>query len=173
MFIFISYLHLISDWKRCIGAKFWCYHWKVCMWCVQCNLEFGCQLSICSGTEENQGEPLSIWPVAGPSGCKLTSSQQLKVKLKLLYDWRSVGRSVGRSVSQSVSQSVCLGVGHPFGAHDEILFFPFFCRKIALLSVLGRHFWGEGGPVICPEVSFLLPLMAGTIENTPLLISAS
>jgi hypothetical protein len=38
----------------------------------------------------------------------------------------------------TVSQSVCLGVGHPLGARDQILLFPFFCRKIALLFVLGR-----------------------------------
>jgi hypothetical protein len=30
------------------------------------------------------------------------------------------------------------GVGHPFGAHDQILLFPFFCRTIALLFTLGR-----------------------------------
>jgi hypothetical protein len=38
----------------------------------------------------------------------------------------------------TVGQSVCLGVGHPFGAHDRILLSPFFCRKIVLLFVLGR-----------------------------------
>jgi hypothetical protein len=27
-------------------------------------------------TEENQGKTVSRWPVAGPSGCVLTSSQQ-------------------------------------------------------------------------------------------------
>jgi hypothetical protein len=37
----------------------------------------------------------------------------------------------------AVSQSVCLGIGHPFGAHDQIFLFPFFCLKIALLFVLG------------------------------------
>jgi hypothetical protein len=41
----------------------------------QSNVEFGYQLSICSGTKENHGNPSSNWPVAGPSGCKLTSSQ--------------------------------------------------------------------------------------------------
>jgi hypothetical protein len=35
-----------------------------------------------------------------------------------------------------VSQSLCLGVGHPFGAHDQILLFLFFYRKIALVFVL-------------------------------------
>jgi hypothetical protein len=61
-------------------------------------------------------------------------------KLKLLYDWRSV------------SQSVCLGVGHPFGAHDQISLFPFFCRKIALLFFLGRPLWRQDGSVICSAI---------------------
>jgi hypothetical protein len=42
----------------------------------QSNVEFGCQLSICSGTKEDHGKPRSSWSVAGSSGCKLTSSQQ-------------------------------------------------------------------------------------------------
>jgi hypothetical protein len=63
-----------------------------------------------------------------------------KSKLKLLYDW------------QSVSQSVSLGVGHPVEAHDQILIFPFVCRKIDLLFVLGRPLWREDGPVICSAI---------------------
>jgi hypothetical protein len=47
---------------------------------MQCNVEFGYQLNICSGTKENHGKPRSSWPVAGPSGCKLTSSQQSGVE---------------------------------------------------------------------------------------------
>jgi hypothetical protein len=43
---------------------------------MKCSVEFGCQLSIRSGTKENHGKPWSSWPVAGPSGCKLTSSQK-------------------------------------------------------------------------------------------------
>jgi hypothetical protein len=42
---------------------------------MQCNVEFGYQLIICSGTKESHGKPSSSWPVAGPSGCKLTSSE--------------------------------------------------------------------------------------------------
>jgi hypothetical protein len=49
------------------------------------------------------------------------------------------------TVSQSVSQSVCLGVGHPFGAYDQIFRFSFFCRKMSLLIVLGRPLWREDG----------------------------
>jgi hypothetical protein len=41
-------------------------------------------------------------------------STDYKSKSKLLYDWRSV------------SQSVCVGVGHPLGAYNQILLFPFF-----------------------------------------------
>jgi hypothetical protein len=47
---------------------------------MQCDVEFGYQLSFCSRTEENHGKPWSSWPVAGPSGCKLTSSQETGVK---------------------------------------------------------------------------------------------
>jgi hypothetical protein len=49
-------------------------------------------------------------------------------------------------------QSVCLGVGHPFGAHDQISLFPFFCRKIAWLFVLGRPLWREDWSVICSAI---------------------
>jgi hypothetical protein len=41
---------------------------------VQCDLEFGYQLSICSGTKENLGKSCSRCPVAGPSGCKQQSA---------------------------------------------------------------------------------------------------
>jgi hypothetical protein len=47
---------------------------------MQCNVEFGYQLSICSGTKENHWKDLSSWPVSGPSGCKLTSRQQSGIK---------------------------------------------------------------------------------------------
>jgi hypothetical protein len=57
-----------------------CYHWESCMWSMQCNVEFGYQLSICFGTKENHGKPWSSWPVPGPSRCKLTSSQQSGIK---------------------------------------------------------------------------------------------
>jgi hypothetical protein len=50
------------------------------MWSMQCNAEFGYQLSICSRTEENHGKPWSSWPIAEPSRCKLTSSQQSDIK---------------------------------------------------------------------------------------------
>jgi hypothetical protein len=51
-----------------------------CMWSMQCNVECGYQLSICSGTKENHRNPWSSWPVAGPSGCKLAWSQQSGIK---------------------------------------------------------------------------------------------
>jgi hypothetical protein len=47
---------------------------------MQCNVEFGYQLSIFSGTKENYGKPCSSWAVAGPSGCQLTFSQQSGIK---------------------------------------------------------------------------------------------
>jgi hypothetical protein len=52
----------------------------------------------------------------------------------------------------TVSKSVCIGVEHPFGAHDQISLFPFFCRKIALLFVLGLPLWREDGSVICSSI---------------------
>jgi hypothetical protein len=48
----------------------------MCVWSMQCNVEFGDQRSICSGTKGNHGKPWPSWLVAWPSGCKLTSSQQ-------------------------------------------------------------------------------------------------
>jgi hypothetical protein len=48
----------------------------------------------------------------------------------------------------TVSQSVCLGTGQPFGAHNQILLFPFYCWKIALLFVLGRPLWRKHRSVI-------------------------
>jgi hypothetical protein len=47
---------------------------------MQCKVEFGYQLSTCCRTEENHGKPCSSWPVAEPSGRKLTSSQQSGIK---------------------------------------------------------------------------------------------
>jgi hypothetical protein len=32
-------------------------HWEGCMGSMQCNVEFGYRLSICSGTKENHGKP--------------------------------------------------------------------------------------------------------------------
>jgi hypothetical protein len=49
----------------------------------------------------------------------------------------------------TVSRPVSLGVGNPFGAYDQMLFFPFFCRKIALPFVLGRPLWREICSAIC------------------------
>jgi hypothetical protein len=45
---------------------------------VQCGIWV--PLSIRSGTKENHGKPCSSWPVAGPSGCKLTTGQQFGVE---------------------------------------------------------------------------------------------
>jgi hypothetical protein len=63
-----------------VGRNFQCYHWESCMGSMQCNVEIGYQLSICSGIKENHGKPWSSWPVAGPSGCKLASMQQSGIK---------------------------------------------------------------------------------------------
>jgi hypothetical protein len=63
-----------------VGWNFECYHWEGCLRRTQCNVEFGYQLSICSGAKENHGKSWLSWPVTGPSGCKLTYSQQAGIK---------------------------------------------------------------------------------------------
>jgi hypothetical protein len=61
------------------------YHWDGCMQSMQCNVEFGYQLSICSGTKENHGKLWSSWLVAGPSECNrlLASSPALNPRTLL------------------------------------------------------------------------------------------
>jgi hypothetical protein len=66
------------------------------------------------GTYDSQG---LRWTYFCPPPHGGTSELKGKVTLRLTF-----------------SQSVCLGVGHPFVPHDQILLFPFFCRKIALVS---------------------------------------
>ena len=39
---------------------------------MQCVVQFGHQLNICSETQENRGKYWSSWPVARPTGCALT-----------------------------------------------------------------------------------------------------
>jgi hypothetical protein len=63
-----------------LGEIFFIYHWEGCIGSMQCNVKFGYQLSICSGTKANHGVPWSSWAVAGPSWCKLTSNQQSGIK---------------------------------------------------------------------------------------------
>jgi hypothetical protein len=47
----------IFDIRRCtLRRNCWCYHWEGCIRSMQCNVEFGYQLSICSGTKENHGK---------------------------------------------------------------------------------------------------------------------
>jgi hypothetical protein len=59
-----------SDNRRStLRRNFLCYHWENCMWSMQCNVEFGHQLRICSGTKESHGKLWPSWTVAGPSGC--------------------------------------------------------------------------------------------------------
>jgi hypothetical protein len=67
--------------RRCtLRRNLWCYDWESSMWSMQWNVEFGYQLNIGSRTKENHGKSWSSWPVAGPSGYKLTSSQQSGMK---------------------------------------------------------------------------------------------
>jgi hypothetical protein len=65
-----------------VGRNLYCYYWEGCMWNMQCNMEFGYQLSICSGTKENldrvirlQDRPVTNWLLASsPSGNIYASS---------------------------------------------------------------------------------------------------
>jgi hypothetical protein len=66
-----------------------------------------------------------------------------------IWNWKEC---VEVTLRLMVSQSVYLGVGHPFWAHDQILLFPFFCRKIALLFISGHPLWREDGSVICSAI---------------------
>jgi hypothetical protein len=72
-----------------------------------------------------------------------------KVNIILCYSFEV---EIEVTLRLTASQSVCLGVGHPFGAHDQIFFFPFSCQKIALVFVLGRPLWREEGSVICSAI---------------------
>jgi hypothetical protein len=44
----------VGRYGDCFGSKFENFiHWEGCKGSMQCNVEFGYQLSICSGTKEN------------------------------------------------------------------------------------------------------------------------
>jgi hypothetical protein len=45
-----------------------------------------------------------------------------------------------------------IGVGHPFGAHDQIFRFPFFCLTVALLFFSGSRLWRKNGSVVCSAI---------------------
>jgi hypothetical protein len=62
--------------KVTLRRSFLCCNWEGCMWSMQCNVEFGHQLSICSGTKKNLGKPFS----------SQNQSQSL-------YGWQSVSQS--------------------------------------------------------------------------------
>jgi hypothetical protein len=53
----------------------------------------------------------------------------------------------------TVSRPISLGVGHPFGTHDQILLFPFhFSGKLLCSSSMGRPLWREDGSVSCSTI---------------------
>jgi hypothetical protein len=66
----------------------------------------------------------------------------MKSKSKLLYDW------------QSVSQLVCLGIEHPCGTCDQILFPVWMLMsEICFLVSMGLPLWREGGSAICSVIT--------------------
>jgi hypothetical protein len=78
--------------------------------------------------EHNSGTPGAISTKLGTyiALCMYKGKVKVKVTLRL-----------------TVSQSVCLGVGHPFGAHDQILLFLYI---FYLLSIIFNREDGVGGP---------------------------
>jgi hypothetical protein len=77
-----------------------------------------------------------------PAARQRPLSNQLYYQLLLENNDRchAIPATVEVEVTLQLTVSDGLGVGHPFGAHDQILLFPFFCRKIALFFVFGRPF---------------------------------
>jgi hypothetical protein len=144
---------------------------------MQCNVEFGYQLSICSGTKENHENPWSSWPVTGPSGCKLTSSQQSGIEctspniISYLWDcfiteyvysliYRSFNLHViwSRNHVTTDGQSVSMSrYGARSGTCDQILFSVrmVFSESCCLVS-MRRPLWREVGSVICPSQSVVI-----------------
>jgi hypothetical protein len=52
----------------------------------------------------------------------------------------------------TTSRPIRLGVGHSFGAHDQIFRFHFFCQTTVLLFGLGSPLWRQEGSVICSAI---------------------
>jgi hypothetical protein len=99
---------------------------------MQGNVEFGYQLSICSGIKEKHGKPWSSWPVAGPSDCNwlLASSPALNPRTLTLiptlcycifFLFFSLLFLLELFLRPTVSQPVSLGIGPLFGTLDQIL----------------------------------------------------
>jgi hypothetical protein len=105
----------------------------------------------------DQGKPWSSWPVAGPSGCKLTSSQQSGIKyaspntspyLCLIHPIRSSKLLYDR---WSVSMPGCRA---PFGTRDQILLpVGMLLSEICGLVSVGCPLWREDGSAICSAIT--------------------
>jgi hypothetical protein len=52
-----------------------------------------------------------------------------------------------------VSRPVCLGVGHPFRAHDQFSLFFLFLSYNCLVLEVGRPLWREDGSVVCSAIT--------------------
>jgi hypothetical protein len=59
-----------------VGGKFLRHCCGGCTKNVRCGVDFGSEFSVCSRAGENLGKLRPVWPVAAPSGCIMTSSQQ-------------------------------------------------------------------------------------------------
>jgi hypothetical protein len=66
----------------------------------------------------------------------------------------SRSRSYFTTDSQSVSQSVCLGIEHPCGTCDQILFpVEMLLYEICGLVSIGRPLWREDGSAVCRAIT--------------------
>jgi hypothetical protein len=54
-----------------------------CIWSTECNMEFGHQIRTYIETKQIHGNSWSSWPVVGPEGCKLITSQQSGIYYKI------------------------------------------------------------------------------------------
>jgi hypothetical protein len=108
---------------------------------------------------------ISNWRVyvrsTGCHRCFQTSHRIYFHMLNLWFGWllkslstltRGRVSSVELMLWPKVSRPIRLGVGRPFEVHDQLLFFPFFCRTTAFLFVFGRPLWWEDGSTICSAI---------------------
>jgi hypothetical protein len=117
--------------------------------CDQILLPVGMFLSEICGLV-SVGRPL--WREDGSAVCSVITqwsesrrSRNHTLRLKLLYDWRSV------------SQSVCLGIEHPCGTCDQILLpVGMLLSEICGLISVGRPLWREVGSVSFQSLSAIV-----------------
>jgi hypothetical protein len=71
-----------------------------CMRSMQCNVEFGYQLNICSGTKENHGKPWSSWTEM--STRNLHGANEMPAPWRHRDPWAHFLENVGNSTSHNL-----------------------------------------------------------------------